>query len=136
MLSLFYRMNEMYDSSTLHIIPYFHAPCRLKLRKMTLKFDLLLKKFNHVFYLVMVATRQASLSSDNSFFDCYMYMYVCCPLNFILIIAIRSSHNSDLIFAYSFFDIFDLAQDFVTLNATFMLEIALSFLYRGFDCRI
>ena len=34
----------------------------------TLKFDLLLKNFNHGFYLVMVAARRASLSSDNSYF--------------------------------------------------------------------
>ena len=35
---------------------------------LTLKFDILLKNFNHGFYLVMVAVRRASLSSDNSYY--------------------------------------------------------------------
>ena len=34
---------------------------------LTLKFDLLLKNFNHGFYLVIVAAHRASLSSDNSY---------------------------------------------------------------------
>ena len=34
---------------------------------LTLKFDLLLKNFNHGFFLVMVAARRVSLSSDNSY---------------------------------------------------------------------
>ena len=36
---------------------------------LTLKFDLLVKNFNHGLYLMMVAARRASLSSDNS---CYV----------------------------------------------------------------
>ena len=37
---------------------------------LTLKFDLLLKNFNHGFYLEKVATLRASLSSDNSYCYC------------------------------------------------------------------
>ena len=36
---------------------------------LTLKFDLLMKNFNLGCYLVMVAARRASLSSDNSYFE-------------------------------------------------------------------
>ena len=43
---------------------------------LTLKFDLLLKNFNHGFYLVMVAARRASLSSDNSYCEQSMYLVV------------------------------------------------------------
>ena len=35
---------------------------------LTLKFDLLLKNFNLGCYLMMVAARRASLSSDNSYY--------------------------------------------------------------------
>ena len=45
-----------------------HGSIIFYLVTLTLKFDLLLKNFNHGFYLVMVAARQASLSSDNSYF--------------------------------------------------------------------
>ena len=51
---------------------------------LTLKFDLLVKNFNHGLYLMMVAARQASLSSDNSClrnhafdeFDCKLFKKV------------------------------------------------------------
>ena len=36
---------------------------------LTLKFDLFLKSFNHGFYLIIVAARRASLSSDNSYWQ-------------------------------------------------------------------
>ena len=35
---------------------------------LTLKFDLLVKNFNFGCYLIMVAARRATLSSDNSYF--------------------------------------------------------------------
>ena len=44
-----------------------HGTIIFDLVTLTLKFDLLLKNFNHGFYLVMVAARLASLSSDNSY---------------------------------------------------------------------
>ena len=45
-----------------------HGTISFDLVTLTLKFDLLLKNFNYGFYLVMVAARRASLSSDNSYF--------------------------------------------------------------------
>ena len=44
-----------------------HSTAIFYLVTLILKFDLLLKYFNHGFYLVMVAARQALLSSDNSY---------------------------------------------------------------------
>ena len=44
-----------------------HGAVIFDLVTLTLKFDLLLKNFNHGFYLVMVAARGASLSTDNSY---------------------------------------------------------------------
>ena len=54
-----------YDK-TFHMVPYFFY-----LVTLTLNFDLLLKNFNLGSYLVIVAARRASLSSDNSYYMFY-----------------------------------------------------------------
>ena len=43
---------------------------------LTLKFDLLLKNFNHCFYLELVAALRVSLYSDNSYFNLLSKMYL------------------------------------------------------------
>ena len=50
-----------------------HGTSIFDLLTLTLKFDLLLKNFNHGFYLMMVAVQRAPLSSDNSYL-CYKHL--------------------------------------------------------------
>ena len=58
-------------NKTFRMVPWFFY-----LVTLTLKFDLLLTNFDHGFYLMMVAARRASLSSDNSYFcDWNTYIY-------------------------------------------------------------
>ena len=55
-----------------------HGAIIFDLVTLTLKFDLLLKNFNHGIYLVIVAARPASLSSDNSYFpknECVIFSF-------------------------------------------------------------
>ena len=54
----------------------WHGTIIFDLVTLILKFDLLLKNLNLCRYLVMVAARQASLSSDNSYFLNWWYVFM------------------------------------------------------------
>ena len=55
---IIFMSNTLVKQSLFHMVPYFFY-------FVTLKIDLLLKNFNLGCYLIIVAARQASLSSDN-----------------------------------------------------------------------
>ena len=90
---------------------------------LTLKFELLLKKFNLYYYLVMVATRRASLSSDNSYYAPRLNDR--CHIVFILFVSLElyNWHECSTIdVLYNDTKVFDS----VTLNLTFALNVTFS----------
>ena len=50
-----------------HVYSLSHGTIIFDILTLTLKFDLLLKNFNHGFYLVMFAAQPVPLNSDNSY---------------------------------------------------------------------
>ena len=90
-----------------------HGTIIFDLVTLTLNFDLLLKNFNLGCYLVMVAARRASLSSDNSYYDC-KYFNLKCVIPYLENSFYLSGLNMQGFIGYNFF--YNLYKQIILVN--------------------